>query len=105
MRTDKLLSIDRRTFVRNAFKRNNGLRYTATALALLALLLIGIGVFSIFHGLSNGIEAMVVYSPIFFFLAVLLFFWRSSIRHQADSLDYQLMAAFPDWRELITREG
>ena len=105
MRTDKLLSIDRRTFVRNAFKRNNGLRYTATALAILAWLLIGVGGFCIFNGFANNIEAMVVYSPIFFFLGVLLFFWCSSIRHQADSLDYQLMAAFPDWRELIARES
>lgn len=105
MRTDKLLSIDRRTFVRFAFDRNDGLRSLATGLAVLAWLLIAIGFFCLFAGLTKDTEVMVLSSPIFFVLGILLFIWRSSIRHQADSLDYQLMAAFPDWRELIAREG
>lgn len=106
MRTEELLSIDERTYVRKSFERNDGLRSTATGLTALAVFVLIISIvagISIFNGYrAEGFSFGLAFSGIG--ISILLFVWRSSLRHQADSLDYQLMAAFPNWRELIDRQ-
>ena len=77
MRTEELLSIDERTYVRKSFERNDGLRSTATGLTALAAFVL---IVSIVAGVSMFNNYM------------------------GEGLDYQLMAAFPNWRELIDRQ-
>lgn len=106
MRLQLLTETKRADFVRTSFENNDKLRTTSTWLSIfgiIALALFGIllimafsadNEFVKFSYLGEALASAVVGIAILSFASPML-------DRKADALDYQLMAAFPDWQELL----
>ena len=83
-RLKELRETDRRTFVCAGFQKNDGLRDAADLLGLFFGAIIILGMCLIGGGAASDNILLIC-----------------SLKRKADLLDYQLMIAFPDWKELI----
>ena len=100
-RLKELKETDRRTLVLSGFVKNDALRETADLLGLFfgALLVLS---FCLIGGGASSDNILLICSAIPIMVASpTMLFWKSSLKRKADLLDYQLMIAFPDWKELI----
>ena len=99
----ELRETDRRTFVLNGFVKNDNLREAAGLLGLLFGFIIVISLCILFAGFSYDNMLLVCSSIPTMVTSPVLLVWKSSLKRKADLLDYQLMIAFPDWKELISK--
>nr|DAW14399.1 MAG TPA: hypothetical protein [Caudoviricetes sp.] len=109
-RTETLASVDRKKFVRDSFAQNDKTRQAADTANIWGFVLVLVAVGLIFIGFINSYE---IYSKIdniitytlalasSIALSIACFQRAPRLRRTADSLDYQLMAAFPDWQDLL----
>lgn len=113
MKHNKLASVSRKDFFRDSLNRNDKLRDKASTLPVLGLSCVIIAVVTIVVGMYNSYELYreVSYISLYYAWLVALiacaircFTLPAKLRREADSLDYQLMAAFPDWEELVQGE-
>ena len=109
MKLQRIAKMTRAEIVRDSFQNNEKLRTTAMWLQVFGM---GVMLFSLilfitsflvsdkhetFPYLGGGI--------VFAFVGIaILCFASPMLERKADGLDYQLMAAFPDWKELISSE-
>lgn len=109
MKLQRLAKMTRAEIVHDSFQNNEKLRTTSMWLQVFGM---GVMLFSFilfitsflvsdkhetFPYLGGGI--------VFAFVGItILCFASPMIERKADGLDYQLMAAFPDWQELISSE-
>lgn len=101
-RIQELRETDRRTFVLNGLVKNDNLREIADLLGLLFGFIIIISLCILVGGFSSGNMLLASSSIPSIITSPVLLFWKSSLKRKADLLDYQLMIAFPDWKELIS---
>lgn len=113
MKHNELASVSRKDFFRDSLNRNDKLRGKAAMLPVLGLSCVIIAAVTIVVGMYNSYELYrdVSYISLYYAWLVALiacaircFTLPAKLRREADSLDYQLMAAFPDWEELVKGE-
>ena len=97
----ELKETDRRTLVLNGFVKNDALRETADLLGLFFGALLILSFCLIGGGASSGNILLICSAIPIMVASPTMLFWKSSLKRKADLLDYQLMIAFPDWKELI----
>nr|DAK48579.1 MAG TPA: hypothetical protein [Caudoviricetes sp.] len=109
-RAETLASVDRKKFVRDSFAQNDKTRQAADTANIWGFILVCVAVGLVFIG---GINSYKIYSEIDYTitytlalassiaLSIACFLRAPGLRRTADSLDYQLMAAFPDWQDLL----
>jgi hypothetical protein len=102
-RLKELRETDRRTFVCAGFQKNDGLRDAADLLGLFFGALIILSLCLIVGGASSDNILLICFTIPIIAASPALLFWKSSLNRKADLLDYQLMTAFPDWKELIEK--
>lgn len=100
-RLKELKETDRRTLVLNGFVKNDALRETADLLGLFFGALLILSFCLIGGGASSGNILLICSAIPIMVASPTMLFWKSSLKRKADLLDYQLMIAFPDWKELI----
>ena len=100
-RLKELKETDRRTLVLNGFVKNDALRETADLLGLFFGALLILSFCLIGGGASSGNILLICSAIPILVASPTMLFWKSSMKRKADLLDYQLMIAFPDWKELI----
>lgn len=100
-RLKELRETDRRTFVCAGFQKNDGLRDAADMLGLFFGAIIILGMCLIGGGAASDNILLICFTIPIIAASPVLLFWKSSLKRKADLLDYQLMIAFPDWKELI----
>lgn len=99
----ELRETDRRTFVLNGFVKNDSLRDSAGLLGILFGFIIVISLCILVGGFSSNDMLLACSSIPSIVTSPVLLVWKSSLKRKADLLDYQLMIAFPDWKELISK--
>ena len=113
MKHNELASVSRKDFFRDSLNRNEKLRGKASMLPAIGWICIVVALITIAVGMYNSYELYreVSYISLYYAWLVALiacavrcFTLPSQLRREADSLDYQLMAAFPDWEELVQGE-
>ena len=102
-RLKELRETDRRTFVCAGFQKNDGLRDAADLLGLFFGALIILSLCLIVGGAASDNILLICFTIPIIAASPALLFWKSSLNRKADLLDYQLMTAFPDWKELIEK--
>ena len=109
-RTETLASVDRKKFVRGSFDQNDKTRQAADTAFIWGFVFVLVAVSLIFIGFINSykiyseIDNIITYSlgiASSIALSIACFQRAPRLRRTADSLDYQLMAAFPDWQDLL----
>ena len=100
-RLKELKETDRRTLVLSGFVKNDALRETADLLGLFFGALLILSFCLIGGGASSGNILLICSAIPIMVASPTMLFWKSSLKRKADLLDYQLMIAFPDWKELI----
>lgn len=109
-RIEELALANRSKFVRDGFERNDKLRKKADNLSMIGWACVIVAFCTVITGMMKSYEILsdVSNASLYFswLIAVVAFAVRcftlpSRLERQADSLDYQLMAAFPDWQELL----
>lgn len=109
-RIEELAKANRGEFIRDGFERNDKLRKRAYRLSMVGWTCVVVAFCTIIVGMLNSYDILrdVSNTSLYFswLIAVVAFAVRcftlpSRLERQADSLDYQLMAAFPDWQELL----
>lgn len=100
-RLKELKENDRRTLVLNGFVKNDALRETADLLGLFFGALLILSFCLIGGGASSGNILLICSAIPIMVASPTMLFWKSSMKRKADLLDYQIMIAFPDWKELI----
>lgn len=109
MKLQRLAKMTRAEIVRDSFQNNEKLRTTSMWLQLLGFLaMILFLIFFVISFLADNEYARFSYLGEAIMFAVvgiaILYFASPMLERKADGLDYQLMAAFPDWKELISSE-
>ena len=113
MNHKELADVSRKNFFRDSLNRNNKLRDKANNLYYLGWVCITLILVTIVVGMGKAYELCqeVSYISIYYaWLATIIvcsikcFTLPAKLRREADALDYQLMAAFPDWSELCQGE-
>lgn len=99
----ELRETDRRTFVLNGFVKNDSLRDSAGLLGILFGFIIVLSLCILVGGFSSNDMLLACSSIPSIVTSPVLLVWKSSLKRKADLLDYQLMIAFPDWKELISK--
>lgn len=100
-RLKELKETDRRTLVLSGFVKNDALRETADLLGLFFGALLILSFCLIGGGASSGNILLICSAIPILVASPTMLFWKSSMKRKADLLDYQIMIAFPDWKELI----
>lgn len=100
-RLKELKETDRRTLVLSGFVKNDALRETADLLGLFFGALLVLSFCLIGGGASSGNILLICSAIPIMVASPTMLFWKSSMKRKADLLDYQIMIAFPDWKELI----
>ena len=100
-RLKELKETDRRTLVLSGFVKNDALRETADLLGLFFGALLILSFCLIGGGASSGTILLICSAIPILVASPTMLFWKSSMKRKADLLDYQIMIAFPDWKELI----
>lgn len=109
-RIEELAKANRGEFIRDGFERNDKLRKKAHRLSMIGWTCVVVANCTIIVGMLNSYDILrdVSNTSLYFswLIAVVAFAVRcftlpSRLERQADSLDYQLMTAFPDWQELL----
>lgn len=109
-RTETLASVDRKKFVRDSFDQNDKTRQAADTANIWGFVLVLVAVGLLFIGFINSyeinreIDYIIAYSlglSSSIAMSIACFQRAPRLRRTADSLDYQLMAAFPDWQDLL----
>lgn len=109
-RTETLASVDRKKFVRDSFAQNDKTRQAADTANIWGFVLMLVVVGLIFIGFIHFDEIYSVIDYIITYtlalassiaMSIACFQRAPRLRRTADSLDYQLMAAFPNWQNLL----
>ena len=109
MKLQRIAKMTRAEIVRDSFKNNDKLRTTSMWLQLfgIAVMILSFILF-VMSFLTGNEYAKFSYlgeAIVSAFVGIAIVWFASPmLERKADGLDYQLMAAFPDWKELISSE-
>ena len=109
MKLQRIAKMTRAEIVRDSFQNNEKLRTTSMWLQFFGILALFFSViFFVMLFVTNNEYARFSYlgeAIVSAFVGIaILYFASPMLERKADGLDYQLMAAFPDWKELISSE-